>query len=116
VKDGKITFPLEDLRRNRMVAFSYQARTTVIPLLALISPDGKIVTAVRLCEPCNSMDFTIEGNELACSKCDTRWSLTNFEGLQGSCQKFPPAPIPSRVTGDRVEIDESIVANWKLRM
>ena len=99
-----------------MVSFAYQSATTTVPLLALISADGTVVTAVRLCEPCNSSDFTIEGNELACGKCETRWKLSNFEGLQGSCQKFPPAPIPSRVLGNYVQIDESIVANWKLRM
>jgi uncharacterized membrane protein len=116
VRDGKISVPLEEVKKNRMVSFSYQAATTTIPLFALISPGGKIVTAVRLCEPCNSTEFTIEGDELACSKCDTRWSMENFEGIQGSCQKFPPAPIPSQVVGDLVQIDESIVRNWKLRM
>ncbi|MBI1806375.1 MAG: DUF2318 domain-containing protein, partial [Ignavibacteria bacterium] len=81
-----------------------------------ISPEGKLVTAIRICEPCNSHTFRIEGTELACGNCETRWKLNNLEGLQGSCQKYPPAPIASQVIGNEVQIDERLVKNWKTRI
>lgn len=116
IQNGKISIALAELKRNRIVEFEYHAPTSTIPLLALITPEGKIVTAIRMCEPCNSTSFRIEGENLACANCETKWSLRNFEGVQGTCQKYAPAPIPSKVIGDFVVIDEAVVANWKMRI
>ena len=116
VEDGTISFPLASLREKRMVEFDYRTEIGTVPLLAFISSEGKLVTAIRMCEPCNSKSFRIEGDELACGNCETRWKLNNLEGIQGSCQKYPPDPIPSEVRGNRVVINESLVKNWKMRI
>lgn len=116
VRNGKITFSLSDLLERTMIEFEYRAAQTTVPLLAYISPAGKLVTAFRMCEPCNSQKFRMEGTELACGNCETRWKLNNLEGVQGSCQKYPPEPIPSKVVGNFVQIDESVVKNWKTRI
>ena len=116
VRDGTISFSLAGLREKKMVEFEYHTPTGTIPLLAFISTDGKLITAIRMCEPCNSSKFSIEGDELACGNCETRWKLGNFEGIQGSCQKYPPDPIKSEIVGDRVVIQEDVVKNWKMRI
>ncbi|MFI5253392.1 MAG: Fe-S-containing protein [Bacteroidota bacterium] len=116
VENGFITIPLTVVLDKKIVAFDYNAGTTIIPLMAFINTNGKLVTAIRLCEPCNSKKFRIEGNILACGNCETQWRLNNLEGLQGNCQKYPPAPIPSEVVNDVVRIDENVVRSWKIRM
>jgi len=116
VDGGKITFPLATVLQYHAVAFSITTPTGSVPLLAYVSSDGKLVTSIRMCEPCNSNKFTIEGTELACGNCETRWKLSNLEGIQGSCQKYPPDPIPSIVEGNRVIIEEATVINWKMRI
>ncbi len=113
---GTISFSLALLLDKRIVEFEYQTTTSTTPLLAFISPQGKLVTAIRMCEPCNAKTFRIEGDELACGNCETRWKLGNLEGIQGSCQKYPPDPIPSQVIGSRVVINEDVVKNWKMRI
>ncbi len=115
-RDGKLRFPLSALLEDKIVSFDYTTESRTIPLLAYISPEGKLVTAIRLCEPCNSTTFRIEGTELACGNCDTRWKLNNLEGLQGSCQKYPPAPIPSTIAGNYVVVDRKVVLDWKIRI
>ncbi len=115
-KSGKLVFPLSLLQEYKMVQFDYRYGQTTVPLIAYISPEGKLVTAIRMCEPCNSTKFTIEGTELACGNCETRWKLNNLEGIQGSCQKYPPAPIPSMVVGNNVQIDEAALKTWKMRI
>lgn len=116
VENGAISFSLTELREKKFVQFDYQASTGVISMLAFISPEGKLVTAIRMCEPCNAKIFRIEGDELACGNCETRWKLANLEGIQGSCQKYPPDPIPSQVVGNRVVMSEAAVLNWKMRI
>jgi hypothetical protein len=116
IENGKVVFPLSLLQEHKIVEFDYQTESNTIPLLAFITAEGKLVTSFRMCEPCNSKTFSIEGMELACGHCETKWKLNNLEGIQGSCQKYPPDPIPSSVAGNQVQIQESIIKQWKLRI
>lgn len=122
VEDGHITFPLSALQEHKLIEFEYRTESTIIPLMAYISAEGKLVTSVRMCEPCNSDHFRIEGMELACGKCETKWKLNNLEGIQGACQKYPPDPVPSvirqhtRTKIEIVSIDEQAVRRWKMRI
>lgn len=116
VANGKVIVRLNDLLEKKMVEFQYVSPLITVPLLAYISPEGKLVTSFRYCEPCGSKSFSAEGMELHCGACETKWSFVNLEGIQGSCQKYPPEPIPSEVVGDEIHIDEKLVANWKLRL
>jgi hypothetical protein len=116
VENEQISFPLPILLSKKLVAFDYKTETQTIPLLAYISAEGKLVTAFRMCEPCNSKTYSIVGTVLDCGNCETEWKLDNLEGIQGSCQKYPPEPIPSRVDGNRVVIELKDVKNWKLRL
>lgn len=116
IGNGKISFPVSLLLEKRMVGFEYEAAGVTLPLIAFITGEGKVVTAVAICEPCNSHTFRIEGDELACGNCETRWKLNNLEGIQGSCQKYPPAPVASAIVGNQVQIEEKLLKNWKLRI
>jgi hypothetical protein len=116
VREGRISFPLSAVLEKRMVEFEYQSAGVTIPVIAFITGEGKLVTAVAICEPCNSNSFRIEGAELACGNCETRWKLNNLEGVQGSCQQYPPVPIASSVVGRDVQIEERLLKNWKLRI
>lgn len=116
VQNGKIIIPLSVVLEKKIVEFEYDSPTTVVPLLAYISNEGKLVTSIRFCEPCNSKSFEIESKELLCGNCTTRWSLNNLKGISGSCQKYPPAPIPSEIVGNEIQIDEKYAREWRLRI
>jgi uncharacterized membrane protein len=114
-ENGKIILPLETVLEKKFVAFDYQSPNEVIPLLAYVSPEGKVITAVSMCEPCNSTRFHIRSDELICNSCGTTWELDNLSGISGACQKYPPDPLPSTIAGDEIQIDEAIVASWTPR-
>jgi hypothetical protein len=116
VENGKIVIPLSLLLEKKMLEFEYGSRTTIVPLLAYISNEGKLVTSIRFCEPCTSKSFEIDGMDLVCGNCGTRWKLDNLRGISGNCQKYPPSPIPSQIIGNEIQISEDLVANWKLRI
>ena len=116
IENNRIIVPLNVLLEKKFIAFDYQASNITIPLLASINNDGKLVTCIRMCEPCNSKTFRIEGTELTCGNCETHWKLGNLEGTQGSCQKYPLLPVPSSVVGNNIQIDVNDVRNWKMRI
>lgn len=115
VENGKIIVPLNLVKEKKFIAFTYRAPGAVVPLLAYVSSKGKIVTAVSMCEPCNSQRFHIGGEELICNACGTKWKIETLEPISGSCGKYPPDALPNVVEGNEIRIDERAVANWQRR-
>lgn len=115
-KDGKIILPLDVVKEKKFVKFDYISANTTIPLLAYLTEDGKVVTAISMCEPCDSKSFHIVGSDLICNSCGTTWDLNNLDAISGSCGKYPPDPIPSKVVGNEIQIDEYLVTGWTRRV
>lgn len=116
VADGKISIPVEEVRKNKLVIFDYNNGSKTIPLTAWVTPSGAIKSAVRVCEPCNGTSFRIEGNTMVCNTCGTRWDLETLRGISGGCQKYPPEALPSTIAGDNLVIDEAPVLSWQPRV
>lgn len=116
VEKGKIIVPLDIVKEKKIVAFNYSTPKSITPLLAYMSSEGKIVTAISMCEPCNSKRFHIKGETLVCNACGSTWELDNLRAISGACGRFPPDAIPSTVVGNEVQIDEAIVARWQRRI
>ena len=115
VDKGKIIVPLDLVKKNEFVAFKYTDGSRTVPLLAYLAPDGKLVTAVSLCEPCRSTRFHIVGDNIVCNTCGTTWKLRNLEAVSGACGAYPPQVIPSRVVGNTIQIDVKTVSIWHAR-
>jgi DNA-directed RNA polymerase subunit RPC12/RpoP len=116
VENDFIVISLSDVIEKRMVAFTYEGKTKKVEMMAYINPQGKLVTSVAMCEPCNSKSFHSESQDLVCDNCGTRWNFSTLEGISGSCQKYPPDPIPSEIVGGEVRINKRLVEGWKLRI
>ncbi len=112
---GSIEVPVDLVKEKKLVHFEYQRPEGRIPLMAYITPSGKLVTAVSVCEPCNSRSFHIEGNQMVCNSCFTRWDLETLKGISGGCLTYPPDVISHAVNDEQVNIKEIDVQNWKPR-
>jgi uncharacterized Zn finger protein (UPF0148 family) len=117
VKDNTIILPLNLVIEKKFVRFQIAgSNTNDLPIVAYLTEDGKVVTAVSMCEPCNSTEFHIKGSNLICNSCGTTWNLNDLKAISGSCGKYPPDPLPSVVVGNEIQIDKSLVENWKRRV
>jgi hypothetical protein len=115
VQKGAVEVPLDLVKNNKLVSFEYNRPDGRIPLLAYITPAGKLVTAVSVCEPCNSTRFRIEGNQMVCNSCFTRWDLETLKGISGGCLKYPPDTLPHEIQGGKLTVKELDLKNWKPR-
>ena len=115
VENGKISIPVETVLEKKMVRFEYEGNGVKIPLLSYVTRNGKVITAVSMCEPCRSTRFHIKGATLVCNACGTEWNLETLKGIQGGCLNYPPDVIPSTLVQNRIQIEEKIVAQWKPR-
>ncbi len=116
VEKGKISIPLNVVKEKKIVYFQYEGNGAIIPLLSYITQSGRVVTAVSMCEPCRSTRFHIDNNKIVCNACNTEWNMETLKGIQGGCLNYPPDVIPSTIEGDRIQIDEKTVTQWRPRV
>ena len=116
VAGDKIILPLDIVKEKKLVAFNFRSGEKEIPLLAYISSEGKLITAVSMCEPCQSTRFHIRENKIVCNSCGTTWELNNLDAISGSCLQYPPDAVPSIIKGNEIQIEKNIVANWVSRI
>lgn len=112
---GDIVFALADLLRYRFVRFEVPTPTTVRPVMAYLSPDGRVVTAISVSEHCGSTEFVLRNNQIECARCPSRWDSMTMEAY-ACCAKYYPDPVPSRVQGGEVRIPKVLVDKWSGRM
>lgn len=79
-----------------------------VPLMAVLAPSGKVLVALRVCEPCGSFSFHIEESKyIVCDLCGTRWDVETLSGVSGGCVNYPPPRLEDSVNGNSFEIDLS---------
>lgn len=114
VAENSIIIPLEVLKQLRLVRFTDPEGIQTTPMIAYITPEGKIVTAMSLSENCRSTDFYLQGHNIHCASCPSYWNMSSLEAY-ACCQRYYPDPIPSTLVDDAVRIDLSVVRKWHPR-
>lgn len=121
---GKVAVNLQEIKDKQFLTFDVPgisftlnngSKFDNLPILAYVSPQGNVVVATSLCEPCSGTSFRIEGDQLVCNACDTRWSLDGLQGISGGCMKYPPETVKYTVEGSKLMIDEGLLKNWQPR-
>ncbi|MBI2619173.1 MAG: DUF2318 domain-containing protein [Ignavibacteriales bacterium] len=105
---------LKDVTEHRLIRFFDPQGNQNVPIIAYLTPGGKLVTAMSISENCRSTDFYLEGENIHCASCPSYWNMTSLEAY-ACCQKFYPDPIPSTVLGDEIRIEVQTIRNWKTR-
>ncbi|GAW93754.1 Fe-S-containing protein [Calderihabitans maritimus] len=117
VENGKIIIPLQEVIDNKIIYTEYTAPNgEVKAVTSFITPAGRVVVAIAMCEPCRSQRFRIEDNILVCETCGTRWYLNDLRGISGGCPQYPPEELPYEVKEGLIYFDEEIVKEWQPRI
>lgn len=118
VEEGQIKFPLADLERYSIVSFSEKNdQGTVVPLMAYITPTGRLFVGSSMCEPCRGQTFSLAGETLFCDTCRTTYTIEDHQFISGAvtCGSFPPVNMNGTVVDGMVVIDLQEVLNWRIR-
>jgi len=110
-----IVISVEEVTKHGIIRFNDPEGKQTVPILAYVSPRGKIVTAMSISESCRSDDFYLEGKTIHCANCPSYWDMESLEAY-ACCQKYYPDPIPSRVERGVLRISKDVVQNWRTRL
>jgi uncharacterized protein len=123
VAGGNLEIPVAEIQAKKIVGVLYHRTNPLpagyddidgngLPVLAYIAPSGRLVVASSLCEPCHSYDFHMEGTDLVCNACFTRWDLNTLEGKDGGCKAYPPNELTIAIQGDTVLVSTELLESW----
>lgn len=123
IGDGKVKLPIADIAKTGITYAEYDPNFDVgngqkgLGVMSFVTANGRIVSTVSFCEPCYSRKFHIEGDQLVCNTCGTRWYLADLSGIGGGCVKYPPKELTYTVDKqvNQLVIAESLLKNWHPR-
>ncbi len=122
VVNGKLEIPISAVKENSIIYTEYRkykrnyyGTFDYLPLMAYVSPSGRVMVATSICEPCYGSKFYIEGEDLVCVSCGTHWRLSDLMGLFGGCVKYPPEAVPYKFEGDKLLVEEKFLKQWEPR-
>lgn len=117
IVEGNVRIPLQTLVDKSILYTEYESGGRIIPLTAIISPSGRVMVSIAMCEPCRSQRFHINKTELVCDTCRTTWRLTDLKGIAGGCPQYPPEEIDYEVdeAGEYILVQEEEIKAWQPR-
>ncbi len=113
-----ITLPLELVDQNDIVYFEVENNEGFsVPLMAYITPSGRLFAGSSMCEPCRGRYFSLAGETLVCDACRTTYTIEEHQFITGSpaCGSYPPVYMSPEVDGDTVKIPLEPVLQWRIR-
>ncbi len=118
IEGDKIRIPFSVVEERDIVYFEVaNAEGTLVPLMAYITPSGRLFTGSSMCEPCRGRTFSLAGETLVCDSCRTTYTIENHEFIAGSpvCGSYPPVQMGGALVGDTLVIPLQEVLEWRIR-
>lgn len=115
IDNNDIILDVETVTSMGLVRFEDPEGIQSIPIIAYVTPRGKIVTAMSISESCRSTDFYLQGSNIHCASCPSYWHMESLEAY-ACCQKYYPEPIPSVVERGILRISKNTVRDWRTRI
>jgi hypothetical protein len=119
IENGQIKIPFEEIDKNNMVHYEIENNEgELVPMMAYITPSGRLFAGSTFCEPCLSRKYDIAGETLVCDVCGTTYDIENHKFIEGSpsCGALPPIYMNPRVEDGMMILEHEKVLNWRRRI
>lgn len=118
IQNGKIEISLDEVDRNNIVNFEVENNENeLVPLMAYITPTGRLFAGSSLCEPCRGRTFSLAGETLVCDTCRTTYTIEDHQFISGApaCGSYPPVYMNPKVEDGTIVIELDEVLKWRIR-
>ncbi len=118
INGDKIQIPLSVVDENDIVFFELEnSEGFVVPLMAYITPSGRLFAGSSMCEPCRGRTFSLAGETLFCDVCRTTYTIEDHNFISGAvaCGSYPPVNLNPVVEDGVINIELKEVLDWRIR-
>lgn len=118
IENDQIKIPLDVVDSNNIVYFEVENdEGTLVPLMAYITPSGRLFAGSSMCEPCRGRTFSLAGETLFCDTCRTTYTIEDHKFISGAvaCGSYPPVNMNGTVVDGMVVIELQEVLSWRIR-
>ncbi len=118
IEDEMIKIPFEAVDNNSIVNFNVENdEGFLVPLMAYITPSGRLFAGSSMCEPCRGRTFSLAGETLVCDVCRTTYTIEDHQFIAGSqaCGSYPPVYMEPLVEDGTINIPLDKVLSWRIR-
>ncbi len=112
------SMPLDMLEEADIVYFEVENLDGfMVPMMAYITPSGRIFAGSSMCEPCQGRYFSLAGETLVCDSCRTTYTIESHEFISGSadCGSLPPVYMEPVVEDGMVRVSMQDILQWEIR-
>lgn len=113
-----LKIPLDIVDQNNISYFESKNQDgEIVPMMAYITPTGRLFVGSSLCEPCRGKTFSLAGETIVCDTCKTTYNIENHEFISGAkvCGQYPPVNMNPEIVDGNIVIQKEEVLNWKIR-
>ena len=118
VNQTQIVLELSEIDENNIVYFESENKNgQMVPMMAYVTPSGRVFAGSSMCEPCRGTKFSLAGETLVCNTCNTTYRIENHEFVSGSpvCGSYPPVNMNPVINESQIVININEVLNWEVR-
>lgn len=118
IEEAMIKIPLSLLEKYSIISFGVENdQGFVVPLMAYITPSGRVFAGSSMCGPCRGRTFSLAGETLVCDTCRTTYTIEGHEFISGSaaCSAYPPFYMQPLLQDGMLQIELEKVLNWRMR-
>ncbi|WP_408955606.1 Fe-S-containing protein [Natroniella sp. ANB-PHB2] len=117
--DEYIYFSLKRVDQKNIIFFEVENKIgSLVPLIAYITPTGRLFVGTSLCEPCGGRRLHLKDDTVVCNRCNTTYNIENRVGIRGTaaCMEYPPVAVDYRIIDDQIKIPIREIKYWKPRL
>lgn len=118
IEEEKIILSLEEIDAHNIVYFEAEnSAGEAVPIMAYITPSGRLFVGSSMCEPCQGRTFSLAGETLVCDTCRTTYNIETREFISGSviCGQYPPVDFEPTLENGKIVIERGKVLEWRNR-
>ena len=118
IEGDQIIIPLELVDSNSIINFEMENDAgLMVPMMAYITPSGRLFAGSSMCEPCGGRTFSLAGETMVCDTCRTTYTIEDHQFISGSpaCGSYPPVNMNPIVENGMIKIPLAEVLKWRIR-
>lgn len=118
IADGRVKIPLAEVEKYNIVSFELaNDQGMLVPLMAYVTPSGRLFAGSSMCEPCRGRTYSLAGETLVCGNCRTTFDIEDHEFISGAaiCGSYAPVYMNPVIEDGMMIIDLQQILSWRVR-